>query len=113
MVRMRIDVALNPSEIARLPERDLSRTTCIVFDVLRATSSMVTALAGGELSDSAHAALSIARHFPTPLAALKAARNGRALEGKGRGKEVEWCAQVSLFNVVGIMENAVIRPIED
>lgn len=239
MVRMRIDVALNPSEIARLPERDLSRTTCVVFDVLRATSSMVTALAGGareiypvttieaarelkvemphallggerdgelihgfdvgnspfeyrnlgrrtivttttngtvalracegaetvlvgamlnlteladeiiwrepeelllvcagtfeefaledacaaglligalaggELSDSAHAALSIARHFPTPLAALKAARNGRALEGKGRGKEVEWCAQVSLFNVVGIMENAVIRPIED
>lgn len=239
MVRMRIDVALNPSEIARLPERDLSRTTCVVFDVLRATSSMITALAGGareiwpvttieaarelkgempqallggerdgelihgfdvgnspfeyrnlgrrtivttttngtvalracegaetvlvgamlnlteladeiiwrepeelllvcagtfeefaledacaaglligalaggELSDSAHAALSIARHFPTPLAALKAARNGRALEGKGRGMEVEWCAQVSLFNVVGIMENAVIRPIED
>ena len=239
MVLMRIDVALNPSEIAQLPERDLSRTTCVVFDVLRATSSMVTALAGGareiypvttieaarelkvemphallggerdgelihgfdvgnspfeyrnlgrrtivttttngtvalracegaetvlvgamlnltgladeiiwrepeelllvcagtfeefaledacaaglligalaggELSDSAHAALSIARHFPTPLAALKAARNGRTLEGKGRGQEVEWCAQVSLFNVVGIMENAVIRPIED
>ncbi|MEO7317413.1 MAG: 2-phosphosulfolactate phosphatase [Chthoniobacteraceae bacterium] len=236
---MRIAVALNPAEIARLPQRDLSRTTCVVFDVLRATSSMITALAGGareiypvctieearelkadmphallggerdgeiihgfdvgnspfeyrelrgrtivttttngtaalracegaetvlvgamlnltelgdeiiwrdpeelllvcagtfeefaledacaaglligalaeeDLSDSAHAALSVARHFPTPLAALRAARNGRALAAKGRGQEVEWCAQVSLFNVVGIMENAVIRPIED
>src|SRR5258707_11084275 len=44
---MHIDVALHPAEIAQLPARDLSRTTCIVFDVLRATSSMVTALANG------------------------------------------------------------------
>ena len=236
---MKIDVALNPAEIARLHSRDLSRTTCVVFDVLRATSSMITALAhgvreihpvctidearqlkadlphailGGErdgeliagfdvgnspfeyrelsgrtiittttngtvalracenadavlvgamlnlaelateiswrdpeelllvcagtfeefaledacaaglligalpdaqLSDSAHAALAITKLFATPLAALRAARNGRALEAKGRGKEVDWCAQVSRFNVDGIMENAVIRPIED
>ncbi len=236
---MKIDVALNPAEIARLHSRDLARTTCVVFDVLRATSSMITALAhgvreihpvctidearqlkadlphailGGErdgeliagfdvgnspfeyrelsgrtiittttngtvalracenadavlvgamlnlaelaneiswrdpeelllvcagtfeefaledacaaglligalpdaqLSDSAHAACAITKLFSTPLAALRAARNGRALEAKGRGKEVDWCAQVSRFNVVGIMENAVIRPIED
>ena len=235
---MRIDVALNPAEIALLPKRDLSRAICVVFDVLRATSSMITALAhgvreihpvrtieearelkadmpravlGGErdgdiidgfdvgnspfeyrdlagrsiittttngtialracegaeavlvgailnlaelaeeiawrepeelllvcagtfedfaledacaaglliaalpearLADSAHAALAVARHFPTPLDALRAARNGRALEKKGRGKEVDWCAQASRFNIVGIMEQAVIRPIE-
>ena len=235
---MRIDVALNPAEIALLPKRDLSRTTCVVFDVLRATSSMITALAhgvreihpvrtieearelkadlpravlGGErdgemidgfdvgnspleyrdlagltiittttngtgalracegaetvlvgaivnlaelanelswrepeevllvcagtfeefaledacaaglliaalpeaqLSDAAHAALAVAKQFPNPLDALRAARNGRALEKKGRGKEVEWCAQASRFNVVGIMEQAVIRPLE-
>ena len=236
---MKIEVALNPAEIALLHTRDLSRTTCVVFDVLRATSSMVTALAhgareihpvctidearrlkadlphailGGErdgeliagfdvgnspfeyrdlagrtiittttngtvalracenaravlvgailnlsaladeirrrkseelllvcagtfeefalddacaaglliaalpdaqLTDSAHAALAVASHFSTPLAALRAARNGRMLDAKGRGKEVDWCAQVSLFNVVGIMEQAVIRPIAD
>ena len=45
--RMLIDVALNPAEIALLPQRDLSATTCIVFDILRATSSMITGLAHG------------------------------------------------------------------
>ena len=236
---MKIDVVLNPAEIALLHRRDLSRTTCVVFDVLRATSSMITALAhgareihpvctidearalkaemprailGGErngeliegfdagnspfeyrdmagrtiittttngtvalracenaeavlvgavlniaeladeigwrepaelllvcagtfeefaledacaaglliaalpdaqLTDSAHAALAVTKHFSTPLAALRAARNGRVLDAKGRGKEVDWCAQVSRFNVVGIMENAVIRLIAD
>jgi 2-phosphosulfolactate phosphatase len=44
---MLIDCILNPAEIALLPKRDLSATTCVVFDVLRATSSMVTALANG------------------------------------------------------------------
>ena len=236
---MNIDVVLNPAEIALLHKRDLSRTTCVVFDVLRATSSVITALAhgareihpactidearalkaemphailGGErngemidgfdvgnspfeyrdmagqaiittttngtvalracenaeavlvgailniaelaveigwrepeelllvcagtfeefaledacaagllvaalpdaqLSDSAHASVAVTKHFPTPLAALRAARNGRALVAKGRGEEVDWCAQVSRFNVVGLMENAVIRPISD
>ena len=44
---MEIDVILNPAEIALLPQRDLSSATCVVFDVLRATSSMITALAHG------------------------------------------------------------------
>jgi 2-phosphosulfolactate phosphatase len=42
-----IDAILTPAEIALLPQRDLSETTCVVFDVLRATSSMITALASG------------------------------------------------------------------
>lgn len=236
---MRIDVVLNPAEIALLPKRDLTRTTCVVFDVLRATSSMITALGNGareiypvrtieearelksdmpgvvlggerhgemidgfdvgnspfeyrgfagrtivttttngtlalracegaetvlvgallnlaeladevswrepeelllvcagtfeefaledayaagmliaalpaaQLSDSAHAALALTKQFSTPVAALRAARNGRTLEANGRRKEVDWCAQLSVFTVVGIMEQAVIRPIED
>jgi len=44
---MHIDVALSPAEIALLPQRDLSGVTCVVFDVLRATSSMITALVHG------------------------------------------------------------------
>jgi 2-phosphosulfolactate phosphatase len=44
---MHIDVALSPAEIALLPQRDLSGVTCVVFDVLRATSSMITGLAHG------------------------------------------------------------------
>lgn len=42
-----IDVLFTPADFSRLPEQDLSDTTCVVFDVLRATSSMVTALATG------------------------------------------------------------------
>lgn len=233
---MHIDVALNPAEIALLPSRDLSGTTCVVFDVLRATSSMVTALAhgvpeiypvctveeaqamkakmpdvvlGGErqgdpipgfaignspseykelkgrrivttttngtvalraceraqrvlvgallnlgalatvlkasapekvlmvcagtfetfaledayaagrliaelpgasCSDAAKTVAAMAAHFPQSLEALRAARNGQALTATNRGADVEWCAQVSRYSVVGLMEAAVIRP---
>jgi 2-phosphosulfolactate phosphatase len=42
-----IDVALSPAEISRLSETDLGETCVVVFDVLRATSSMITGLAHG------------------------------------------------------------------
>jgi len=42
-----LDVLLTPAEFEVLPERDLTDTVCVVFDVLRATSSMITALANG------------------------------------------------------------------
>ena len=44
---MNIDVVLTPAEFPALGARDLSATTCVVFDVLRATSSMLTALHHG------------------------------------------------------------------
>ncbi len=234
---MMIDAALNPAEIALLAKRDLSATTCIVFDVLRATSSIITALANGaaeiypvstieeafdlreemprcllggerngdridgfdmgnspfeyqnvpgaqivttttngtialraceraeriwvgailniselvdelrwhepenvllvcagtfesfaledawaagllvtefrdaELTDAARAALALTKLHPTALEALQVSRNGQALLAKKRGAEVEWCAQVSHYKVVGTMESAVIRPL--
>jgi 2-phosphosulfolactate phosphatase len=43
----RLEVLFTPAEFERLPGRDLSRTTCVVFDILRATSCIVTALANG------------------------------------------------------------------
>ncbi|MSR43211.1 MAG: 2-phosphosulfolactate phosphatase [Pedosphaera sp.] len=42
-----LDVLFTPAEFEALSSRDLSGTTCVVFDVLRATSSMITALANG------------------------------------------------------------------
>jgi 2-phosphosulfolactate phosphatase len=42
-----LEVIFAPAEYAGLPDQDLSRTTCVVFDVLRATSTMITALAEG------------------------------------------------------------------
>ena len=42
-----VEVLFAPAEFETLAGRDLSETVCVVFDVLRATSSMVTALANG------------------------------------------------------------------
>jgi 2-phosphosulfolactate phosphatase len=42
-----IQVALCPSEIRRISTMDLSGVTAVVFDVLRATSSIITGLASG------------------------------------------------------------------
>jgi 2-phosphosulfolactate phosphatase len=45
--KKRIEVAFSPTEYAALPSRDLSQTTCVVFDILRATTTMLTALSNG------------------------------------------------------------------
>lgn len=42
-----LEVTFTPAEFAALRQRDLSQTVCVVFDVLRATTSMVTALNNG------------------------------------------------------------------
>src|SRR5439155_833037 len=46
-MRKKLEVLLTPAELQPLRVRDLSQIVCVVFDVLRATSSMVTALANG------------------------------------------------------------------
>ena len=46
-MKCKIDLLFSPAEYARLPEADLSTTTCVVFDILRATTTMTTALANG------------------------------------------------------------------
>jgi len=47
MMPTRLEVLLSPVEFATLRKRDLSQTVCVVLDVLRATTSMITALANG------------------------------------------------------------------
>jgi 2-phosphosulfolactate phosphatase len=42
-----IEVLFTPAEFRVLGRRDLSRSFCVVFDILRATSTIVTALAHG------------------------------------------------------------------
>ncbi|HEY6229257.1 MAG TPA: 2-phosphosulfolactate phosphatase [Verrucomicrobiae bacterium] len=43
----RIEVLFSPTEYSNLRARDLSQTTCVVFDILRATTTTLTALANG------------------------------------------------------------------
>jgi 2-phosphosulfolactate phosphatase len=42
-----IEVLFSPAEYADLKTRDLSQTACVVFDILRATTTMLTGLANG------------------------------------------------------------------
>src|ERR1017187_8958148 len=44
---MKIEAILTPAELPALAKRDLRETICVVFDVLRATSTFVTALHNG------------------------------------------------------------------
>jgi len=43
----KIEVLFTPAEFRALSQRDLTKTACVVFDVLRATSTIITALANG------------------------------------------------------------------
>jgi 2-phosphosulfolactate phosphatase len=45
-----LEVLFAPAEYALLHERDLGQTVCVVFDILRATSTMVTALGNGAVA---------------------------------------------------------------
>jgi 2-phosphosulfolactate phosphatase len=80
---MTVDTVLTPAEIDLLPRTDLSRTTCVVFDVLRATSSIVTALAHG--ARSVHPVLTIeealALRERMPDALLGGERGGDPIPG--------------------------------
>jgi 2-phosphosulfolactate phosphatase len=83
----KLDVLLTPAELLPLRNRDLSQTACVVFDVLRATSAMVTALANGaeailpveEISE----ALAVKAKDPKVL--LAGERHGVRIEGKISG----------------------------
>ena len=84
---MKIDVTLSPAEIDHLPQRDLSNTTCVIFDVLRATSSILTALAYGtrEIYPASTIEEALALKKQIPDASLGGERHGEKIEGFDRG----------------------------
>jgi 2-phosphosulfolactate phosphatase len=73
-----LEVTFTPAEFAALRQRDLSQTVCVVFDVLRATSSMVTALANGarEIIPVCEIAEAVALRQARPDLLLAGERNG-------------------------------------
>lgn len=80
---MQIDAVLSPAEIDLLGARDLGNTVCVVFDVLRATSSLLTALANGV--DMAYPVTTIeealALKEQMPEALLAGERHGERIDG--------------------------------
>jgi 2-phosphosulfolactate phosphatase len=82
-----LEVLFTPAEFTALSQRDLSETVCAVFDVLRATSSMVTALGNGAeaiipVADIPEA-LAIRQRWPDVL--LAGERNGVRIEANLTG----------------------------
>jgi len=73
-----LEVLFTPPEFAVLRHRDLSETVCVIFDVLRATSTIVAALANGatEIVPVAEIPEALELHAKTPDALLAGERDG-------------------------------------
>jgi 2-phosphosulfolactate phosphatase len=82
-----IEVTFTPAEFAALKNRDLNSTTCIVFDVLRATSTMLTALANGarEIIPVSEIAEALAIRATNPSAVLAGERDGLRIRAAQTG----------------------------
>jgi len=82
MKQTKIEVLFAPAEFESLKDRDLRETVCVVFDVLRATSSMMAALGNGAAAIIPVAdipeALGIRKRKPEVL--LAGEREGRRIE---------------------------------
>jgi 2-phosphosulfolactate phosphatase len=82
-----VDVLFTPADFGQLKCDDLSRTTCVVFDVLRATSSMVTGLANGAAGVIPVAEISEALEWRAklPTCLLAGERHGFRISAKETG----------------------------
>jgi 2-phosphosulfolactate phosphatase len=75
---MKLDVILSPLDLPALAQRDLSGTACVVFDILRATSTFVTALHNGakEIIPVCEIAEAVALRQKNPKLLLAGERDG-------------------------------------
>lgn len=68
-----LEVLFSPADFSALARRDLTQSICVVFDILRATSTMVTALSNGAAAilplEDIPAALNARRQNPRVLLA--------------------------------------------
>ena len=83
----KIEVLFSPAEFETLPKRDLSATTCVVFDVFRATSSIITALANGaqSITPVATIAEALQQKQKNPAILLAGERDGFRITSKLTG----------------------------
>ena len=75
---MTIETLLTPAELPALAQRDLRATACVVFDVLRATSTFVTALHHGaeKIIPVGEISEAVALRKKRPAVLLAGERNG-------------------------------------
>jgi len=84
---MNISVIFSPREIDHLPEHDLSKATCVVFDILRATSTMLAAFAAGAtaIKPVAEIGEALAEKLANPEVLLVGERDGIRIGGELSG----------------------------
>lgn len=104
---MKIDAVLSPLEIDLLPGLDLSSTVAIVFDVLRSSSSMITALANGATEifpvASIHEALELRKLLPDAL--LAGERHGHRFDGFDLGNSPLEYRRVASDRIISLTVN--------
>lgn len=105
-----MNIGATAAHLASKPEQPIVIVCAGTFreaaleDIL-AAGMLVSLLPDRSLSDSAQVALALYRQEEANLpAALRLAKNGRALLAKGREKEVDWCAQASVFPLIAQMD---------
>jgi len=108
---MMIDAVLTPAEIDLLPQQDLSRTHCVVFDVLRATSSIITGLAHG--AEEIRPVLTIEealeyRAARWPGALLGGERFGGRIDGFDLGNSPREYARPGLRRIITTTTNGTV-----
>jgi 2-phosphosulfolactate phosphatase len=83
MMPTTLEILFAPAEFALLGQRDLRQTVCVVFDVLRATSTMVTALGNGAaaIAPAAEIAEALGIRQRQPEVLLAGERDGVRIEG--------------------------------
>jgi len=106
-----IDVVLTPPEIDLLPQRDLSGCTAVAFDILRATSTMVTALANGAAGiwpvRTIEEAWELKKTHPDAL--LGGERHGERIEGFDLGNSpLEYRENVRGREIISTTTNGTI-----
>jgi 2-phosphosulfolactate phosphatase len=105
-----IDIALCPSEIQRFESADLSQTTAVVFDVLRATTTMITGLEHGvkQFFPVETVEVARARKAQDPDVLLAGERGGLPLEGFDLGNSPKEFKEIRGKSVVLTTTNGTV-----
>lgn len=107
---MTIEAILSPPEIDLLPKADLSDAVCVVFDVLRATSSMITALSNGV--EKIHPVCTIDEAFELkqqfPDALLGGERHGDKIDGFDLGNSPHEYCGISACRIITTTTNGTV-----
>jgi 2-phosphosulfolactate phosphatase len=88
-----LEVLFAPAEFAALADRDLTQTLCVVFDIFRATTTIVTALANGAaeiipVAEIPHALALRQRRICEKTIVLSTTNGSRALRACARAQTV-------------------------